>query len=386
MDNKIVMVVIVLAVFGYISCTPKETPLTGQEKPIPAPAKPGGQSSWEEKWQNTILTAQKEGKVVVYATLLAPAIREQSSLLKQKYGIELEIATGRGSDLRAKLLRERASGLFLADIFISGLNTIFGAVKKSGVDPVEPVFILPEVVDRTLWFGGKYPFADEDKRVFSFYAYPVPKISINTDIVKAGEIQSQHDLLDPKWKGKMIISDPSVTGSGFNDFSTMLYNKVLDLDYYRQFVKQEPVLTRDLRLQVDWLAKGRYPIALWAESTPLAEYKSAGAPIDSIHAREGVYLTSDGGNLVLMSNAPHPGAASIFINWLLSKEGQIIMQKAARNQSTRTDISTEGVDLLRIRSTQVKYVQAANEIEKWVLEEQDKYLELARQIFGPLIK
>lgn len=389
--TRFLLIVVGMAAFVLAACSPKTVSTPAPVSQGPALTREGKEplkQGWEADWQRTLQEARKEGTVSVYATLLGPPLREQASAFKQKFGIDLEITTGRGSDMAQKFIRERAAGIYIADTVISGLNTFFGAVKKSGsIVPMQSIPILPEIVDPKLWYlGNTLPWADDDKTIFSFFAYPNRDIHINADFVKPGDIQSWLDLLDPRWKGKIIWSDPSVTGSGFNGFSTLVYHKILDLDYYRQMAsKQDIMVTRDLRLQVDWLARGRAYIAISAEGTPVAEYIRAGANLDVIAPKEGTYLSVDAGNIAIAKNAPHPNATKIFVNWLLSKEGQTFAQTALKYPSARVDLTVEGVNPKNVRVAGEKYYAGANSIEKWVLEEQDKYIEYAREIFGPLV-
>lgn len=125
-------------------------------------------------------------------------------------------------------------------------------------------------------------------------------------------------------------------------------------------------------------------MGLWPRAVHMAEYQQAGTPVAWVEAKEGTYLSMDGGGLVLVNKSPHPNAARILINWALSKEGQSIIQNTLQTHAARIDISTEGIDPAQVRKPGAKYFLSANAIEKWVLEEQDKYLELAKQVFGPL--
>lgn len=389
--TKVFVAILVITSFLIMFCTPRQAPPTSVSQ-TPDLTKGGGVTSlkqgWEVEWDAAMAAGKKEGTVSVYATLVAPPLREYAPTFKQKYGIEIEITTGRGADMAQKLLRERAAGIYFADVVISGLNTFFGSVKKSGATSAMPSkLILPEVKDPKLWYTvNDLPWADEDKHVFSFYAYPNRDIHINTDFVKPGEIQSWQDLLNPKYRGKIIWSDPSITGSGFNGFSTLIYHKVLTPDFYRQMVANQQIqVTRDLRLQVDWLARGKAWIAISAEGQPVAEHIRAGASLDVVTPKEGTYLSVDAGNLSVTDKAPHPNASKVFVNWALSKEGQRFLQSALKYSSARNDLPTDDVNPANVREPGVKYYIGANSIEKWVLEEQDKYIALAENIFGPLI-
>lgn len=371
-----------LALFTFIACSP-EVISTPTPKSSSAPSIGGG--GWEETWNTTFTAAKKEGSVIVYATSVAPAVKETVPIIKQKYGINVEVITGRGTEVRGRLVQERKAGIFMADIFISGLNTIYGDVKSSGtLDPLDPALILPEVLDPKAWFGGKLPWGDKEHMVFNLFYYPSTMININTDMVKPEEIKSLQDLLDPKWKNKIIINDPSVTGSGFNGFSSLIYNKVVDIDFFRKLVSQQNQMLRDQRLQADWLARAKYTVALWAVPEQLAIFQEAGAHIASVMPKEGTYLSVDGGGLVLVNRAPHPNAARIYTNWLLSKEGSAFVQNQMQQHSSRDDIPAGGIDPQRVRDPKGKYFVGANSIEEWVLNEQDRYLDMAKQTFSPL--
>jgi len=390
MNYRIVTVTgLVLILFTLLGCAPREISTStqaGTGMPLPGDgAKPIAATGWEESWKMTLDAAKKEGKVVVYASSIAPAVKESVPIFKQKFGIDLEVITGRGTELRNRLIQERANGIYVSDIMVSGLNTIFGAVKTSGaIAPIEPLLILPEVLDEKVWFGGKFPWGDKDRLVVNIFYYPSTMININTDVVRPDEIKSLNDLLDPKWKNKIIINDPTVTGSGFNGFASLLYNKVVDQDYFRKMVSQQNQMLRDQRLQADWLARAKYPIALWAVPEQLAAFQEAGSPIASIQPVEGTYLSIDGGGVVLVKGAPHPNAAKIFINWILSKEGHTFIQDKMQQHGARNDIPTQGIDQERVRKPGGKYFIGANSIEEWVLTEQDKYLDIAKQVFFPL--
>jgi ABC-type Fe3+ transport system substrate-binding protein len=108
-------------------------------------------------------------------------------------------------------------------------------------------------------------------------------------------------------------------------------------------------VTRDLRQYGDWLAAGKFPIAAFASADRAELYKAReqGLPVDWFDPRafkEGAPLSSSNGNLALMNHAPHPNAAKVAINWLLSREGQIVYQKLQEGaDSLRTDIPKEDV-------------------------------------------
>lgn len=370
--------------FLGLSCSPREAPALAPGALAPVSEKPAapGMKGWEAEWEKTLRAAQKEGKVVVYAATPGPALKAATSEFKKKFGFTLELLTGPPGEIRAKIVAERANGLYLQDVFITGMNSHYMVtVPRNWGIPMEPEFILPEVKDPNNWFGGKLPFEDEQKTILSFLSYPTMNLAVNTELVKEGEITSFRDLLDPKWKGKIIINDPQVTGTAFNGFSSFVEYKVLDLDYYRRLSKQGPV-QRDATLQVDWVARGKYSAIVWPDTNEVRRYQEAGAPIAWVYPKEGAYISTDGSGTVLLDKLPHPNATRIFINWLLGKEGQRHIQKEMTYHSARVDIGTEGVDPLNTRREGVKYIPSANSNREWLLNEQSKFEAWAKEIFG----
>ena len=134
----------------------------------------------------------------------------------------------------------------------------------------------------------------------------------------------------------------------------------------------------------EWVARGKYSVAVSVSGGIMSQFIDAGVPIAYVRAKEGTYLSYDGGNVAIAAKAPHPNAAKVFVNWLLSRAGQDFAQKATKYMSARNDISTEDVNPENRRVPGERYFVACNSMEKWVAEEQDKSLDLAKKIFGPL--
>lgn len=368
------------------ACTPKDIPVekaTSLEFQPQASAK----EAWELKWERTLQVARKEGRVVVYGGSTVAGLKlHATKLFKEKFGLDLEALSGRGSDVVAKMLSERRAGLFTVDVYISGPTSIYTHFKPMGaLDPIEPALILPEVIDPNGWLDGKHYLGDEDRLVYLWAASPEPHVVINTTVVQPEEIKSYQDLLSPKWKGKIMINDPSLEGPGRRGFVDAIYHKFVEPDFFRQLVKyQDVAVSRDDNVMITWLVRGKYPIVLWPNNGRLPEYIEAGAPIDSVTQKEGISIRAGGAALILMNRAPNPNAAIVFTNWFLSREGQTLAQIVTNKQSRRVDISTEV--LPHVRQPGVKYFASPSDEEVFTLQEHDKYVSLAREIFGPLLR
>jgi ABC-type Fe3+ transport system substrate-binding protein len=114
--------------------------------------------------------------------------------------------------------------------------------------------------------------------------------------------------------------------------------------------EMEPLITRDVRQFLDWLATGKVALAFMqnANRVDLWEAKQQGLPVDTFDFgkfKEGILVGSGGGNIAMLNRAPHPNAAKVFVNWLLSREGQIAYQRLARGSlnSYRIDIPKDEV-------------------------------------------
>ncbi len=366
------------------------TPI-GTQAPTVAPkatekvATPTGKPAWQADWEATLAGAKKEGKVVIYATV-GQVVREAiAEAFKKQYGIEIEFLAGRGADIVTKLLRERSAGLYLADVFLGGSTTIITSLKPEGaLEPLRPLLVLPEVTDEKAYFRNKLPFIDKEGLVSGLMASVVPNTSlINTDLVKEGELNSYFDLLQPKWKGKLVMNDPTITGRGESFFSRIAYAKTLDAKFWADLLKQEPVITRDERAQVESVAKGKYPVGWATDDNNILVFKKAGAPIKEIRFKEDPLCISSPENTGLLTNAPNKNAQKVFLNWLLSKEGQAIHSRAAERQGIRLDAPTDHLTADSIRLPGVEYF--VGDSEEFILWRGTEGNKLAKQIFGPAL-
>ena len=81
-------------------------------------------------------------------------------------------------------------------------------IPMGAFDPLEPALILPDVKNPKTWRGGAIEFLDPGKTVIVMTPFQRGTIFYNTKLVNAKEFKSYKDLLDPKWKGKMVVDDP----------------------------------------------------------------------------------------------------------------------------------------------------------------------------------
>lgn len=342
------------------------------------------EKNWQKEWDQTIAAARKEGKVVVVSGARGAEPRQGSTEpFEQKFGIVVEyITSGTPAAMAQRIKTERTAGMYLWDIFIGGTSTPITGLKPDGaIDPMEPALILPEVKDGRNWFGGQLEFADKGRTVLVILTYSKSPIFINSNLVKAEEFKSIRYLLDPRWKGKILSGDPRVAGPGQATFSFFYSHKDLGEDFLRQLARQEIRFVRDYRQAAEWLATGKYPILIGGADVDTEPFIKSKLPIqilDPTHLKEGGYLTAGPGGICLLNRAPHPNAAKVYLNWLLSKEGQTIFSKGVGYPSRRVDTPrpSEPWKFPPQKGYWVSYDESA------VTEIKTKLVPLLKEIFG----
>ncbi len=306
-------------------------------------------ADWKDEWEKTLRAAKQDGSVVVYTF---PGHEPLFQAFQKKFpDIKVVEVTVRGSDRVTRILSERRGGKYIADVLIGGAGSAaIGFIKGGVLDPVTPALMLPEVLDTSKWWQGRHLYADEEgTRIFSFGGSPLQYFHYNTNLVKPQDFKSYWDFINTKWKGKIVIAEP-LSGGTQEPLQFCYFNRELGPDFVRRFLTEmEPVVSRDIRQMVDWLAQGKVALAALqnADRLDIWQAKQQGLPVDSFITggfREGGFVGSGGGNVMLVNRGPHPNAAKVFINWLLSREGQIAFQRLEGGKnSLRIDIPKDDV-------------------------------------------
>ncbi|TMA78518.1 MAG: extracellular solute-binding protein, partial [Deltaproteobacteria bacterium] len=235
----------------------------------------------QAEWNRTFESAQKEAKVVAGIPASAELRKSLGESFKARFpAIELELTTARGPTNAGKIAAEHAAGVRYYDLLISGTLTPLSLLNAGILEPVEPMFILPEIKDPKRWYGG-HVWADKAKRfLYSFQAYQSENFWHNTQLMKPDEIRSYDDLLNPKWKGRIGILDPRSAGGGTSSWA-FLY-KIKGEEFLRRLAAQELLLSRDQRLLGENLAKGRLALTVGLSYYTLAPFLKAGQPIGPV--------------------------------------------------------------------------------------------------------
>lgn len=339
---------LLLGLLYSCSRTTSQTPVT-ESPSAEKTAQPVSKADWQKKWDNVVAEAKKEGVISLYALWRPETRTVLTKAFGDKYGIRLEYTPfGRGAELFAKVEAEKRAGLQVVDVIGAGGGTLVATMKPAGVlGQIEPLLILPEVIDSKNWNGDKFPFIDKDKQAIAMIAAVDRDVIFNTGLIKQGEITSIKDVLKPQYEGKITMNDPSVTGPG-NAFMTLLAVYIWNVDEAKDFlrqllVQQKAVVVRDNRIHIEEVARGKYAIGIAPLPDSVTEFLRISAPIDAAIVKEGVYVTPAAGAIAIPTKPAHPNATALFVNWLLSKEGQDVFSQSFGNPSLRKDVSAEGV-------------------------------------------
>ena len=329
-----------LAVFTFLATLPAIAPAADFPK-------------WKEDWSRVIEAAKQEGQLSLYGgqEITHPDIL--AGFNKDFPFIKVSSASGRAADMMTRIVAERRADRYLADVTASGPNGPRMLYLNKVLDPIAPTFILPEVSDPSRWYSGRHWYADpENKYIFMFEGTIVSTgLSVNTKLASADDVKSYWDLLQPKWRGKLLGQDPR--GAALSTPVLILYHRAgLGAQFLRRlYTETDITLFRDRRQGTNWLATGKFPVCHLCRDIDKAAKQ--GLPVEDISPdklKEGGTIGGGGSSvLALINRAPHPNAAKLFINWYLSRQGQALWQhvmnvkEVEASDSMRVDIAKEDV-------------------------------------------
>jgi len=344
--------------FFFLLCT--LVPAWGQEK------------AWEKEWNEVLLAAKKEGKLVL-ASSADPVLRKEIiPRFTARYGIAVEFLPVQGNAGFVRLRTERQAGVYSVDAWLAGVSSAIAAHMEKMLDPLRPRLILPDVVEPSKWKKGKLWFTDpEQQYILRAFSTVVSPVAINTAHVAPEEVRAFKDLLNPKWRGKITSRDPALGGSA-DTIASVLYDRLGEEFVKHLYIDQKPVFSRDRRTTPEWLARGTYPICLACNSDELELLRKEGFKLVEIFefADAPAYLSAIPWVLVQMGRAPHPNAAQIFQNWILSKEAMEIYSRGFGSVTLRADVDESFLVPNRIPRPGVNYVDTADWHWKTVREQE----------------
>jgi iron(III) transport system substrate-binding protein len=261
-----------------------------------------------------VAAAKKEKQVVWYTTLIVnQAVRPLAKAFEAKYpGIEVRYSRADSGPTALKILNEARAGRLQADVF-DGNGTVPPLVNAGLV-----AAFLPPTADR-------YPaeLKDANRHWISTNLYFLTP-GINTNLVPKSEApQTLKDLLDPKWRGRIAWSNNPTAGAG--TFVGTVLRRLGENDgmaYLRALAKQQIVnVDATSRAVLDQVVSGEYAIALDIFNHHAVLSAARGAPVGWLKLEP---IAAPIQVASLLSEAPHPNAGKLLLEFLTSEEGQRI--------------------------------------------------------------
>lgn len=360
------------------SCTPKATPVSNAVRPTPippaaspAPAKeltPG-----EAAWNGVIQAARKEERLVLYSFTFAGDMGVAvARAFREKYGISVEMVTGPGAQMIERIKTEQRSSMFLADIMEGSFSNAMIS-KQDGL--TESYGELPVLQESGIWLIS--PVAEASGHLL-YYSPVLTGPWINTRLVKPEETpRSWRQFVAPRWGGKIVLSDPDITPSP-NVMYVML-RKYMGFDdaYFVELARQGLMLVPTAWHGPMTIARGEaeiQPAGVLVNYAPLLAEKPSVRPIDM---DEGLVARAQAVNIV--KKAPHPNAARLFFNWILTQEGQTVQARAKTVLPLRKDVPDFTPEQARITPRKVFVTSFEDETEIAKAQREKSLMKLFRQ-------
>ncbi len=252
--------------------------------------------------------AKKEGKILWYSSMSLPITQAVCKRFNaKKLGITCVAHRSGSGKLYRRYLQEAKGGIYKADVFhTSNLGHFLNMKDKKHL-----VKYVPKGTEN---FNPKFK---TDHGYWTIFRASMLVPFYNTKKVKASEApKSWKDLIDPKWKGRIVHSHPSYSGFVTNGMINIV--KMHGWDYYKKMAALKPNIQQSALGGIPIVATGERDIGAGTVLYGLFAAINKGEPLKVILPTEGVPLvTSPSG---ILSKAPHPNAAKVFTDYMFSKE------------------------------------------------------------------
>jgi iron(III) transport system substrate-binding protein len=275
--------------------------------------------------EQLIAGAKKEGEVSLYLSTNLTDANGMMQRFKQKYPfVNVGLFRADNEKLLNRILTEASAGKFNADVILISSFEVRVLMQKKLLQK----YLTPE--------SRFYPEGFTDKDGYWTSVYSIPRVmSYNTKLVRPDAAPKTYDdLLQPKWKGNVGLSDSAVLWyAGFLKF----YGDEKGREYMKKLSAQKPAFRDSETVISQLLAAGEFPLGV-TYSHQVVSLKKKGAPVDWIRTMQPIVTGLK--PISLSSKATHPNAGKLFIDFVLSKEGQELIRSFNRLPS-RVDVPSE---------------------------------------------
>ncbi|MGH7847983.1 MAG: ABC transporter substrate-binding protein [Candidatus Binatia bacterium] len=306
--------------------------------------------------QDLVSKAKEEKKVVLYHTTTVPDTQKIIEGFKKKHpSLEVEAYRATGEKLLQKIITEVKGGRNLADVYIiSALQTWM--LKDMGYlvpySSPEREKVAVSLRDKPGYWTGVY--------------WNLEVLGYNTKLVPAGQVPAKwEDLLEPRWKGQIGLEEEDIQ---WYASLLRLMGEERGKDFMRRVAKQQPQIRAGHTLLVQLLTAGEFALGPTTRVQSAEQMKDKGAPVDWTAIEP--LAPNPPVSVSLPKNAPHPNAGKVFIDFILSKEGQSIIYDVKRSP-TRTDLSQPVARAAKVKLMEMDYDSLAKNYTRYAREFRD---------------
>ena len=261
-----------------------------------------------------IEAAKKEGKVIYYTSTDLPVAEKLAKAFEAKYpGISVRVERTGAERVFQRIGQEYSSNIHAVDVVNSSDAAHFIVWKRDGI-------LAPYVPEDVAKF---YPAEHKDPDgQFASWRIWLSIIAYNTNLVKPEDApKSFADLLDPKWKGKIVKAHPGYSGT----ILTATFEMVRDIgwEYYENLAKQNIMQVQSATDPPKKLSLGERSVMADGTEYNIFLLKEAGQPVEAVYPTEGTpFIVGPNG---VFKAAPNPNAAKLFQNYCFTPDAQQII-------------------------------------------------------------
>jgi iron(III) transport system substrate-binding protein len=276
--------------------------------------------------QEIIDAAKKEGSVVWYTATDVQVAEKVGKAFEEKYGIKVQVERSGAERVFQRINQEYGSGIHKADVIETSDAVHFILFKRNGwLQPAVPTDVAK------LWPAE----AKDPDGHFAAYRAHLSVIGYNTNQVKKEEAPKSHaDLLDPKWRNRMVKAHPGYSGTIMT--GTHALSEALGWEYLEKLAKQRVMQVQSSTEPPKKLAQGERSVMADGNEYNMFMLKETGVPVEIVYATEGTPIAI--GHSGILKNAAHPNAAKLFYAFVFSRETQQLISDAGGLRSFHPEV------------------------------------------------